>query len=168
MESCAAKQQTALERRISALENGVTKTKDLKHITSKNKNLEEVKTEDISLNENKVETIQNNQTISGDIKPLAEWGEILHILRKDCPLIWGVLNDSSAYIKGSYLLIDAPNSQFRTMINSDNAQYKDSIKKAAFSVLGENFKLGPYAKQANETEIDPLKQIANKLKNFEI
>ena len=50
-------------------------------------------------------------------------------------LIAGVLNDSKAYIKGDFLLIDAPNSQFRSLINSGNAYYKDSIRKAAFKVL---------------------------------
>ena len=158
---------SALERRISALENGAPKVKTLKQPVKETVK-EEILTEDIPLPEEPAYTIQNNQTENNGIKLLEEWGEILHILRKDCPLIWGVLNDSSAYIKGTYLLIDAPNSQFRTMINSSNAQYKDSIKKAAFTVLGENYKLGPYTKQSNTTEVDPLQQIANKLKNFEI
>ena len=156
---------SALERRISAIENGIPKVKTPKQ-TVKETVKEEVVTEDIPVPEEPVVISQNNENNS--IKPLEEWGEILHILRKDCPLIWGVLNDSTAYIKGAYLLIDAPNSQFRTMINSSNAQYKDAIKKAAFTVLGENYKLGPYTKQSNTAEVDPLQQIANKLKNFEI
>lgn len=158
---------SALERRITAIENGLPKVKALKHSVKETVKEEEIITTDIPLPKEPEVSAKNNTTLNNGITPLEQWGEILHILKNDCPLIWGVLNDSSAYIKGSYLLIDAPNSQFRTMINSANAQYKDSIKKAAFTVLGENYKLGPFTKQSND-EVDPLQQIANKLKNFEI
>ena len=97
------------------------------------------------------------------------WDEIIKILRTECPLIGGVLNDSRAFIKGQYLLIDAPNSQFRSLINSGNSYYKDSIRKAALRVLGTTYKLGPYTRPKSETQDDdPLKAIAEKLKNFEI
>ncbi len=98
-----------------------------------------------------------------------DWNEIIRILRTESPLIAGVLNDSRAYIKGGYLLIDAPNSQFRSLINSSNSNYKDSIRKAAFRVLGATYKLGPYQRKTTvqDTE-DPLKALEAKLKNFEI
>ena len=96
------------------------------------------------------------------------WGEVLKILATSCPLIAGVLKGSSAYIKGGYLLIDAPNSQFRSMINSSNGLYKDSIRKAAFSVLGETYKLGPYRAESVSQESDPLVALNNKLKNLEL
>jgi len=101
--------------------------------------------------------------------PVESWGEIIKILKTDCPIMGGVLNDSRAFIKGQYLLIDAPNSQFRSLINSGNSYYKDSIRKAAFKILGATYKLGPYNKpKAVIEEDDPLKAIAQKLKNFEI
>lgn len=103
------------------------------------------------------------------ITEVSEWDAILKILKTDCPLIAGVLINSKAYIKGSYLLIDAPNSQFRTLINSANAPYKDSIRKAAYQVLGATYKLGPYnLKTANTDLSDPLSELAQKLKNYEI
>lgn len=103
------------------------------------------------------------------ITEVLEWDEILKILRTDCPLIAGVLINSKAYIKGSYLLIDAPNSQFRTLINSANASYKDSIRKAAQAVLGVTYKLGPYTQKTNTADSsDPLAELEQKLKNYEI
>jgi len=99
---------------------------------------------------------------------VSEWGEILNILRKDCPLIAGVLNGSAAYISGDYLLIDAPNSQFRSLIKSSTGNYKENIRKAAFTVLGSTYKLGPYVKKNQQSESDPLAAFANKLKNFEL
>ena len=101
--------------------------------------------------------------------PLEKWNEIVSLLKTESPLIAGVLNDSKAYIKGEFLLIDAPNSQFRSLINSTTGNYKDSIRKAAFKVLGATYKLGPYQKKQNNTdENDPLKALEAKLKNLEI
>ena len=92
----------------------------------------------------------------------------MSILKTSCPLIAGVLKGSEAYIKGQYLLIDAPNTQFRSLINSGNATYKDSIRKAAQTVLGVTYKLGPYTAAKPKAEEDPLVALADKLKNFEI
>ena len=103
----------------------------------------------------------------GTVTPVEEWSEVLSILRTTCPLIAGVLQGSSAYIKGQYLLIDAANEQFRTLVNGSSPQYRDSIRKAAAQVLGGTYKLGPY-KAAEKSAGDPLAQFAEKLKNFEI
>ncbi len=96
------------------------------------------------------------------------WPEILSIVKKECPLIAGVLNDSKAYIKGDFLLIDAKNDQFRSMINGANGAYKNSIRKAAKEVLGTTYRLGPYQKPTVSAEDDPLTAFAEKLKKFEI
>ena len=92
---------------------------------------------------------------------------MVEILKTSCPLIAGVLKDSSAYIKGQYLLIDAPNSQFRSLINSGGV-YRDRIRAAARTVLGETYKLGPYTPPKQTEESDPLAALADKLKNLEI
>ena len=107
-------------------------------------------------------------TTSDSITPVAQWSEIIGILRKTCPIIAGVLGDSKAYIQGDRLLIDTNNSQFRTLVNGNNAVYRDSIRKAAQTVLGQVYKLGPYhAKQAEEKTDDPLLGFAQKLKQLE-
>jgi len=112
---------------------------------------------------------ENEAKAENSVSEVQNWDEILRILKTDCPLIAGVLLDSKAYIKGAYLLIDAPNSQFRSMINNSNASYKDSIRKAAQKVLGVTYKLGPYTRQNTmENTSDPLAELANKLKNYEI
>ena len=107
--------------------------------------------------------------VENGIIQVENWDEIIRVLRMESPLIAGVLNDSKAYIKGDFLLIDAPNTQFRSMINNANANYKDSIRKAAFKILGATYKLGPYQKNKSASEeTDPLKALEAKLKNFEI
>ncbi len=103
-----------------------------------------------------------------EITPVTQWGEIIAVLRKTCPLIAGVLQDSSAYIEGDRLLIDTQNAQFKELVNAKNGIYRDSIRKAAQSVLGQVYKLGPYhAKATEDDNIDPLKSFAQRLKQFE-
>ena len=114
----------------------------------------------------KSETEQQN--LPDGVTPVTQWDEIVSIIRTECPLLVGVLNDSTAYIKGEYLLIDAKNEQFRSLINSGKPIYKNSIRKAALQVLGKTYKLGPYAKQTVSVEEDPLTAFAEKLKQFEI
>ena len=97
-----------------------------------------------------------------------EWPEIMKILAQTCPPICGVLNGSRAFIKGQFLLIDAPNPLFRNMVNGSTSTYRDAIRKAAENVLGKVYKLGPYVSKKVENESDPLKALAEKLKQFEI
>ncbi|MBR3591808.1 MAG: DNA polymerase III subunit gamma/tau [Clostridia bacterium] len=102
------------------------------------------------------------------VTPVTQWGEIIGVLRKTCPIIAGVLQDSSAYIEGDRLLIDTNNSQFKTLVNGNNPVYRDNIRKAAEQVLGRVYKLGPYHAKATQTEnVDPLQGFAQKLKQLE-
>ena len=116
---------------------------------------------------NEVAPLEVSAEDSG-ITPVTNWNEVLGVLRKTCPIIAGVLQGSSAYIEGDRLLIDTNNSQFRTLVNGSNAVYRDSIRKAAQSVLGAVYKLGPYhAKSENVATDDPLQSFAQKLKQLE-
>ena len=172
----------SLERRVSILENTISNMANANPaIVSAPKPTAEEEDEEIPLPEDEYtapapketetakETVAPTTATDSGITPVEQWNEIIRILKTDCPLIGGVLNDSRAFIKGQYLLIDAPNSQFRSLINSGNSYYKDSIRKAAFKVLGQTYKLGPYTTpKSNTTEDDPLKAIAERLKNFEM
>lgn len=167
----------SLERRISALENGAVRATSapVKETPIKEQPVKDIRQsppepeEEIPLPEPPEETpTAARPAQSGEITPVQNWGEVLSILKTSCPLIAGVLQGSAAYIKGQYLLIDAPNTQFRSLINSGNSTYKDSIRKAAQSVLGVTYKLGPYTASKSQAEQDPLATLADKLKNFEI
>ncbi|MBR7132747.1 MAG: DNA polymerase III subunit gamma/tau [Clostridia bacterium] len=176
---------SALERRVSALERGIklNMAAAVHSSNSQGENETVTKAEPSSQTEEEIPppvsedeapaTVAENeaseqQKTSEDIYRVEQWNEVLRILATECPLIAGVLKDSTAYIKGAYLLIDAPNSQFRSLINSGNSYYRDSIRKAAFAVLGVTYKLGPYTKPAADSETDPLSAFADRLKNFEL
>ena len=166
----------ALERRISALENGNIKPtkKAVAPATAEETPVSE-EVDEFPLPEppEKSEEITTSKkeppaTLSDDIKKVQNWNEILDILKTTCPLIAGVLGESAAYIKGDYLLIDAKNSQFRTLIKTANGIYKDHIRKAAEQVLGATYKLGPYNAQKQAKAQDPLLSLADKLKNLDL
>ncbi len=94
------------------------------------------------------------------------WQDILEIVFEQCPPAIGILNNSKAYVDGGFLLIDAPNPLFRSMMNS-NEIMRESIKKAALEIVGKSFRLGPYRKKEAPSADDPLSVIANKLKEIE-
>ncbi len=176
---------SALERRIAALEKSgikaVSNPPEPK-IAEKPKSAEEDDEIPPPLTENdapapidesgnntaKEPTASKSEALPVGVSEVEAWDEILNILKTDSPLIAGVLIGSRAYIKGAYLLIDAPNSQFRTLIKNNNASYKDSIRKAAQAVLGVTYKLGPYTKETADSKADPLVSLAEQLKKFEV
>lgn len=174
----------ALEKRVRALESGVVRVQaqpnkpESKEPTKAEKPANAV-TEpvdeeiplpddsDIPINDEEIPTEPVSEN-SDEETPIAEWSEILKVLAKTNPLMVGVLNGSKAYISGQYLLIDAPNPQFKDLINKTDAIYRDSLRNAAAEVLGQAFKLGPYRAKKDIAEDSPLKQLENKLKKLEV
>ena len=160
---------SSLERRINALETGAAKIAPRPRAESPAPAVTPETEQDIPLPEAPPDEPAVQAASSGDTEQVetGEWDEIRRILKTSCPLIAGVLNESRAFTRGPFLLIDAPNENFRSMVN--NPMYRDAIRKAALNVLGKAYKLGPYtAPKAQTDEKDPLAELAGKLKNFEI
>ena len=167
----------ALERRVSALESNaktVLAPKQTPKLTEDTPTDNGYTDDEIPLPEDDspspapMPTPTAETKSAGDgITPVENWNEVIAILKTTCPLIAGVLGDSAAYIKGEYLLIDAKNTQFRTLIKT-NTMFKDSIRKAANEVLGATYKLGPYSAKSQSIAEDPLVSLADKLKNLDI
>lgn len=173
----------SLERRVAALEKG-NNVRIISAAQPENKSASkkaELIDDEIPLPDSEYETPapmeekapvpQENVKSTPPEKGVSEvenWNEIIRLIKQKSPIMGGVLNDSKAYIKGDYLLIDAPNEQFRSLVNGANPIYKNSIRSAAQEVLGVTYKLGPYKKPTVSTEGDPLLAVAEKLKKFEI
>lgn len=96
------------------------------------------------------------------------WKNILAELSKSVPLISGILNGSSAYVDGQFLLIETENRQFAELMNGKNNLYREKLRKAVETVTGASYKLGPYRKKQEENSDDPLLPFKNKLKELEI
>ncbi len=167
----------SLEQRIARLESNptvvVAKTEPAKPVQTVEEEIEEIplpEYDEMPAQKEDVPDIAEptQQANDGGIYPVSQWGEIIAVLRGTCPIIAGVLQGSSAYIEGDRLLIDTQNSQFRTLVNGNNSVYRDNIRKAAESVLGRVYKLGPYHAKAQATEeLDPLQSFAQRLKQLE-
>ncbi len=175
----------SLEKRVRALELGIPKRTEVISATAPvaaEKSVAEEKPqttdpeipdEEIPLPEepiaeaSELPEMEQESGVEGET-PIAQWNEILKILSKTSPLIHGVLNGSRAFISGQFLLIDAPNTAFRNLVNGSNSTYRDSIRKAAEQVLGQTYKLGPYKPKQVDSGKDPLKALAEKLKQFDI
>ena len=99
------------------------------------------------------------------IQPVSNWSEILEELRNLCMPLYAVLDDSVAYISGNYVLIDAPNSLFRNLINQPG--YKDHLRTAILNKTGRRFAIGPYKSigQSAGSGPSPLESLAKKMKD---
>ena len=89
---------------------------------------------------------------------LAEWPEILRILKEYSVAISAAFTGSSAYVNGDYVLIGAKEMAFELLRKSSQ---RDKMREAIQQVTGRVYKLGPYrAKKQEEAEVDPLLKLA--------
>lgn len=75
--------------------------------------------------------------------PFELWPKLLDILKKKNKALYGTLVNSSAYLSGKRLLVDAGSELFTQMLRNDEYA-KESLREAAFSVTGQRYNLGPY------------------------
>lgn len=161
---------SALELRIARLEKGITAPAELPEISEEKHPLtidekpnSDNYADEIILSEPQPQDFSDTSGAEGEPR----WTDVLMILRKTCPLIAGVLENSKGYISGEYLLIDTDNSQFRALVNGQNASYRNSIRNAAKEVFGKTFKLGPYKKaEQTKNSSDPLLELQKKLEEL--
>jgi len=77
------------------------------------------------------------------VEPLDGWQEILEVLKGKNKALYGTLVDSSAYVGGGLLLVDAGDSMFSRMVRGDSYA-KESLRAAVEAVTGQKYRLGPY------------------------
>lgn len=117
----------------------------------------------------KEEPPQNENTAEAD-EPFARWAEVIQEIRKTNMPLWGVLDNSEAYIHGDFVLVDCSIPTFGSLIRQgSNAA---DVKKAIYAVTGERKRLGIYKKaeteQTAKKENDPLDDLISKMRSSEI
>lgn len=165
----------ALIRRIEALERGIHRpgvsapkqaipvaeesTEPVLKETSEESSLQEVVSEQVAQASIALPEIsQTKKPLEEGAKRLAEWPEILRILKEYSVAISAAFTGSSAYVNGDYVLIDAKEMAFELLRKS--AQ-RDKMREAIQQVTGRVYKLGPYrARKEEEAEVDPLLKLA--------
>ncbi len=99
------------------------------------------------------------EQIQRDAKQLAEWPEILQIIKSLSPSAGAAFTGSTAYVSGGYVLIDAPTKLALSLLRQPNQ--RDNIRQAIRQVTGKSCRLGPYRKQEQKKEEDdPLALLA--------
>ncbi|MGN0621865.1 MAG: DNA polymerase III subunit gamma/tau [Porcipelethomonas sp.] len=87
---------------------------------------------------------------ASDFHPLAEWPEILDVLRTNCPSVSGALKDSRAFVFKNIMLIDSKNKFFLTIFKvKSNAE---ELSKAVVSVMGKPFVIRVKCSAASDEE----------------
>ncbi len=93
------------------------------------------------------------------------WGEVLEKLNVSDKPLTGILGQSSAYIRGEFLLIKCDNPVFSQFIRQGN--HANAIKTAVYEVTGKKFRLGIYKSDEKKgTQNDPLADLVNKINNL--
>lgn len=99
------------------------------------------------------------EALSEQAAPFHDWPELVEAIKVQSPSVGAALNQSTAYLSGDYLLIDAP--QFAFNLLKLPAQ-RDKMRDVIQQKTGRTYKLGPYKAQKDETpdEADPLERLA--------
>lgn len=94
------------------------------------------------------------------------WSAVLAQLMKTAPLIYGMLNGSTATVNGDKLEINTQNTAVWDFLKSDAAHQK-RLDDAIFAACGRNY-VATKACAAVKSDIDPLAAFDERLKNFSI
>jgi len=74
---------------------------------------------------------------ASDFHPLAEWLEILDVLRRSNPSVSGALKDSRAFVFKNIMLIDSKNKFFLKIFKEKNNA--EALNRAVVSVMGKAY-----------------------------
>lgn len=88
-----------------------------------------------------------------------EWSEIVVSFAETNPLLKTILKDSTAFIKGKFLVIDSENTALPQLLSGGN--YGNIIKKAVWKKYGKAFEVAVNTKreEKNKKETDPFSEL---------
>ena len=183
----------ALLNRISALENALKSGAAISYRSTDGKQAQKQAAEG-ERHENSVqteketpphteETTENNAPVNnsnsqpdeddeeqGESRQFMQWPEVVSEIRKTNMPLWGVLSDSTAYIRDDFVLVDCMYPTFSQLIRQGtNAA---DVKKAVVAVTGKKYRLGIFKHKENaakqEESTDPLSNLMEKMRKADI
>lgn len=99
---------------------------------------------------------------TGPDEPFAEWPEVLSELAATDPPLRGVLDGSSAILRGGHILVDVNSSMFPTLIRQQT--HKKALVEAIRKISGQPYKVGVFKKSlAEKREDDGLGELMQNL-----
>lgn len=104
----------------------------------------------------------NLDDIYKNAKPFPEWVDVVSNMKPISRAIAAAFSGSTAYVSGSYLLIDTSNEMAFELLK--NGTRREEIRKIILETTGRVYKLGPYKRvEEKKKEIDPLDVLKNGL-----
>ena len=104
--------------------------------------------------------VQEN-SVQNETEEFTQWAEFMDAIHKNDIALFGILNSSSAYVRGEYFLIDSPNPTVKEFIKIPT--HMRAIKKSLFEVTGNNYKLGIFKKKTDSAQKrDLLEDLVNR------
>ena len=117
-----------------------------------------------SFTENEVSAPVSDEPTLNESSEVLPWAEILTEILKTNPALWGILNNSEAYINGDYVLIKSENPTLSEFIKKDGNSR--SVKEAVLRVTGKRYRLGltksAAPKAAAAPKRDPLEDLISR------
>ncbi len=171
---------TALLSRISALENALKNGNFKSQATAVTKTEskpapvqpkpEPTQTPTVQQESNDIPPEPSSEPVQEQDEPFARWAEVVQEIKKTNMPLWGVLDNSEAYVHGDFVLVDCPYPTFGSLIRQgSNAA---DVKRAIYTVTGERKRLGIYKKAESEQTAkkgnDPLDDLISKMRSSEI
>lgn len=107
-------------------------------------------------------TPANLDEIYKNAKPFPEWVDVVSNMKPISRAIAAAFSGSTAYVSGSYLLIDTSNEMAFELLK--NGTRREEIRKIILETTGRVYKLGPYKRnEEKKKETDPLDILKNGL-----
>ena len=111
---------------------------------------------------NPARTPANLDEIYKNAKPFPEWVDVVSNMKPVSRAIAAAFSGSTAYVSGSYLLIDTSNEMAFELLK--NGTRREEIRKIILETTGRVYKLGPYKRvREKKKETDPLDVLKNGL-----
>lgn len=111
---------------------------------------------------NPARTPANLDEIYKNAKPFPEWVDVVSNMKPVSRAIAAAFSGSTAYVSGSYLLIDTGNEMAFELLK--NGTRREEIRKIILETTGRVYKLGPYKRvREKKKETDPLDVLKNGL-----
>ncbi len=89
------------------------------------------------------------EELSACAQRFLDWPEILEVIKGSTKSVAMAFSNSSAYINGEYMLIEAPELAFELL---KRPEQRERMREAIRHVTGRVYKLGPYRKPSKEPE----------------
>lgn len=111
---------------------------------------------------NSARTPANLDEIYKNARPFPEWVDVVNNMKPVSRAIAAAFSGSTAYVSGSYLLIDTSNEMAFELLK--NGTRREEIRKIILETTGRVYKLGPYKRaEEKKKETDPLDVLKNGL-----